>query len=884
MTRPARRAVILARVGGVRVGVSALAALVAVTLAPAAAAAPAPRIVDTSQRSILRSGYVTVRLSADRPGVVRVTVRRGATVLGRRSVTFRRRATKVVRVRLSPRGRAAVERCSGPPLTVTARGPAARRAPAFTGSARRGSRTQALTIDAFACRPGAPAPLRAGAASADITPPVGTPMFAYTARSGIANPENAPELALQIVADPDKNMYAKTFVASRGIHTRVRARAIVLQTARGKFALVQADLGGVPYALTREVLKRVAATGIQGDRLLLSATHTHSSTGAIWPADSTGYAALGGDAFDPRIFDLTAQGIAEAVVRADRRLEPARAGVGVAQVADASSNRNFEPFRRNADVPRDEAGARAVAIDPDVTVLRVDSRDGHPIGVWSNFAVHPTSFGDENLLFSGDNAAFAERIAERRIAGAAPVPARHDRPVANVWTNAAQGDMSPSRTPRKVDGQETEYAKGPYAGAHVPGARVAGGIVRAWRTAGERLSPSLALDARRAFLDFDGTPADGEPVGPVPVLGAGGIGAPDGFCAPIDGMAGPGQGRKFPGLAGRGLVPSTVPVSVWRVGSLGVAGFPAEITKQMGLRIRGAVTRRSGGAFERTVIAGLSDSYVSYTATPEEYDACHYEGSFTLFGRRQGARYQAFAGSLTDALVSGRPATGVGEPQTGALGPGQVLQPRTTPDAGRVLEQPAASVGRRGLVRFRWRGGDTAYDAPRGGAFVTVERRGAGGGWQAIATDDGFQDITERRREDGSWTETFQPGDCDPVGTYRFRVRGRADRGDGPRPYEAISRTFQVRATTLAPQSPSVTGTLALVRAIYPDPGEETLMALPRLAGTGSALLEVTDPGGARRRVRARADRARYAYVARVPEGSTVRVLSVADGCGNRGA
>src|SRR5947207_14633970 len=104
----------------------------------------------------------------------------------------------------------------------------------------------------LACVPAAPAraALRAGAAAVDITPPVGTPMFAYTARSKLANPEHlatAPEL----FADPDPNLYAKTFVASRGIHTRVLARALVLQQGDTKLALVQADLGGLPYALTQ---------------------------------------------------------------------------------------------------------------------------------------------------------------------------------------------------------------------------------------------------------------------------------------------------------------------------------------------------------------------------------------------------------------------------------------------------------------------------------------------------------------------------------------------------------------------------------------------------------------------------------------------------------
>ena len=399
------------------------------------------------------------------------------------------------------------------------------------------------------------------------------------------------------------------------------------------------------------------------------------------------------------------------------------------------------------------------------------------------------------------------------------------------------------------------------------------------------MSPSLDLDSRRSFLSFDGTAADGEPVGPVAVLGSGGITGPDGFCAPIDGFAGPGQGMKMPTLAGAGLVPSTVPVSVWRIGSLGVAGFPAEITRQMGARIRGALAGEAGAVVDRFAIAGLANGYVSYTATPEEYDACHYEGSFTLFGRRQGARYQSFATGLTKALVSGQPApAGAGEPPNTGFGSGEVAQPRQTPDAGEVIEQPAESVARRGQAKFRWHGGDASLDVPRGQAFVSVEHREADGSWRAIATDDGFQDITERTREDGSWTETFQFADCDPIGAYRFHVRGRADRGAGPAPYEVVSREFTLGPTTLTPQPPAVSGSVAVVRATYPDPGEKTLMATPRFATTGQALVEVTDPGRRRpRRVRVAADPARYGFAVRVPAGGSVRVLSVIDGCGNRG-
>ena len=860
--------------------------LASAALGGQAAAAPATevRILERDQRALLRSGVMRVQVTAPRSSRVRLTatVRRGrrTTRLGARRFVQSRAGTRTVRIRLTRSGRRALAGCASGTLSVIAR---VRRAPArqpvFT--AGRPARDSApLGVRAASC--GGSTSIRAGAANVDITPPVGTPMFAYTARSGIANPENAPELALQVVADPDKNLYAKSFVASRGIHTRVRARAVVIETPRGKFALVQADLGGVPYALTQEVQRRIADTGIAADRLMLSATHTHSSAGPIWPNDSAGYALLGGDAFDPRTFEFMAAGISRSVLEADARLEPARVGVGSAEVDGASSNRGFDAFRRNADVPADEEAARAASVDRRMTVVRVDSAAGRPLAVWSNFAIHPTSFGDENLLFSGDNAGYAERIAERGIAadarrrGLAP-----RRPPVNVWTNSSEGDVSPRGEPDKVDGEAVQYAAGPFAEAHLPGARIGDGIVRAWRAAGDAMRGSVEIDARRTFIGFDGTEAEGEPVGPVPVLGAGGITAPDGFCAPFDNFAGPGQGRKFPALAGVGLVPQAAPVTLWRIGSLGIGAFPVEITKQMGQRIANGLAARSGGALDRVVIAGLSDAYVSYASTPEEYDGCQYEGSFTLWGRRLGPRYLDVAYGLVDPLLNGGAAPpGAPEPSSSGTGVGQVVEPRVTPDAGAVVAEPEPSVRRYERAQFRWRGGDLSLEAPAGQAFVSLERRDSGGEWRTVATDDGFADTVERDRDD-VWTETFQFGPCDPLGTYRFHVRGRADRGAGPAPYEAISRSFELGPTApLQVLAPVVAGTTVTVRALYPDPGEQALLALPRLVDSGEALLDVT-AGGTTRRVSAPADPAGYVFSARVREGATVRVVRLNDRCGN---
>jgi neutral ceramidase len=661
----------------------------------------------------------------------------------------------------------------------------------------------------------------------------------------------------------------------------------VIERGGKKYALAQVDLGGIPYAMTQEVMKRIASTGIPQERLLISATHTHSGTGPIWSADNSGYAFLGGDLYDARVFKITADGIGEAIVEADKRREAARVGVGTARLEGASRNRNFEPFMKNPDVPKDEEAAREVSFDPRVTVVRVDDAAGRPLGVWSNFAVHATSFGDSNLLFSGDNPATAERFVEQEITRQATAFGRRPkRPPVDVWTNANEGDISPDGGSENDPGMQEnnprsrlDHAVNSYGGANLAGRRVAAGILRAWQSAGRAMTGTPALDARHTFMALDGTPADGEPVGPVPVLGFGGIVGPDGFCAPADDTAGPGQGKKFPLYHGVGAVPIVHPVSLLRIGTLGIAAFPSEITKQMGARIRAAAAKQAGAQLPKgVIIAGLTNSYNSYTATPEEYDACHYEGSFTLWGRRQGPRYRDLIAALAKSMFQGAPPpTSAPEPAQVSPGTAQPPSVRPTPDAGTIVTDVPASVRRLGQVRFKWNGGDPAIDAPRGKPFVTLERRSAGV-FKPVGTDDSVADIT-RHAADDSWTETWQFTECDALGTYRFVVRGRANTGD----YKVTSKPFELRrATGIDVFSKFTAGGVAHVKAEYTGFPDEPLMALPRRVRTGYALLRLKKPNGeVVERLAFPLAPDGLEFTGKVPPAATLESVSIEDGCGN---
>ncbi len=733
---------------------------------------------------------------------------------------------------------------------------------------------------------GADAQLRAGAASADITPAVGTPMFAYTARSGVANPTRLPAVLMNLFGDPGSGHYAKTFVPSEGIHLRIRTRALVLAQGGRTWALAQADLGGVPYSLIQDVLERVSDIGITADTLLLSATHTHASAGPIWPTESNlGYAVLGGDLFDPRVYAEVRDGVVKAIREAHAAMAPAKAGFAISKITNGSRNRSYEPYLRNPETPKDKTAAQLGSIDPDMTVLRVDAADGSPIAAWSNFAVHPTTFGDENALFSGDNAGAGARLAEAKITAeavptASPGQASLRRRLEQLRRRRHQPERRPGRDRRPEGPEHPERLRQREPRRRTPGARAScapGG------SAGASLSENFSIDSRRTLISFDGTPADGEPVGPLQSLGYGGVLGDDGVCSPLGGPNIPGQEPKFPGVTGILLAPSTVPVSVWRMGSLGIVALPSEVTKTMGRRIGKASLEAAGGAFGKVVIAGLANGYVSYTATPEEYDACEYEGSFTLFGRQQGARWRNTAAALTGDLTKGRTSPpGASEPIRVGVGVGG-NSPRVTPGAGRIVKQPPAVVARFARATFAWTGGDPAVDAPRDRALVTMQRQGSGGRWVTVGTDDGLRDTTVLK--DGTWTDTWQFSECDPRGAYRFKVSGNADRGGGVKGYELLSNPFrlgplaplQVGELTVSP------GRIARVLVTYPEPGKDTLLALPRLVRHGSVTLAYVSRAGRAGTIEAKAPRGTTpTWSARLPRGARrVSVKVARDHCGN---
>ncbi len=180
-----------------------------------------------------------------------------------------------------------------------------------------------------------PAGLRAGFGVRDITPPPGVGLSSFAADSRQAV----------------------------GYRQRLHARAILLEDRSGeRMALVVADLGQVSILLHRRVSERTlsSGTGIGADRLLLSATHTHSGPGNFFAADGLNANAGRFPGFDPDVTAFVVDGIAGAIEDAAMDLRPARAGWRFEPVWDFTFNRSYEAYERNSAprVPVTPAAAR----------------------------------------------------------------------------------------------------------------------------------------------------------------------------------------------------------------------------------------------------------------------------------------------------------------------------------------------------------------------------------------------------------------------------------------------------------------------------------------------------------------------------------------------
>ena len=196
-------------------------------------------------------------------------------------------------------------------------------------------------------------------------------------------------------------------------HDRLMARALVIGNGHERVAICVVDTCMLPRELI-DAAKAAAArtTGIATDRMLVSATHTHSAPAAMGCL---------GARIDPAYAAFLPGRIAEAIAAAAAAERPARIGWGAGDAWDLTNCRRWirRPDRMLKD-PFGEVSVRAHMhpgyespdvtgpsgpIDPQLSLLSVQAADGTPLAVLGNFSMH--YFGAPTL-----SADFCGRFAE----------------------------------------------------------------------------------------------------------------------------------------------------------------------------------------------------------------------------------------------------------------------------------------------------------------------------------------------------------------------------------------------------------------------------------------------------------------------------------------
>jgi hypothetical protein len=208
-----------------------------------------------------------------------------------------------------------------------------------------------------------------GVAQVDITPPLGAPLAGY--------------------------YYKRN---STGVHDPLHVKAMVIEQGGVKVAMAALDLVSLPRDIVESaramVQQRIA---LAPDHVMISATHAHTTPVVL--TNPSRYNLEGKDKQIAQEYtDALAGKIADAIVQANAKLEPAEMRAGVGNETTLSFNRRF--FMKDGTIGwnpgklNPKIAGPAGPVDPGVPVLYFQSPDGKtPIAAYVNFGLHQDTTG-----------------------------------------------------------------------------------------------------------------------------------------------------------------------------------------------------------------------------------------------------------------------------------------------------------------------------------------------------------------------------------------------------------------------------------------------------------------------------------------------------------
>lgn len=430
---------------------------------------------------------------------------------------------------------------------------------------------------------------------------VGAAPAAEPLRAGAATSNITPDLGSKIVGG------FQPFPA-KGVHDELHARCLVLDDGKTKLALVVCDLLGLHRSVSVEARRLIEeATGIPPAHVAISATHTHSAASALGENRYTSEQPLD----DYQRF--VARRIADGVRRAANTLRPAQVGFGTAEAPEHVFNRRWimragkappNPFGKVDTVKMNPAGGSpdlvepAGPTDPTVSFIALREPNGRLISVYAAYSLHyvgGVGGGDISADYYGMFCAALTRLENA---------AGYDPPFVPMMANGTSGDIN------NINFRRPRPAMPPYQQMRTVAEDVAAKVHAA--LAKVEWKDGADLDARFRELNIAWRPLDAELLM---------------WAKEKQAKAGPNWNKAdLPTIyAGRVLKlaeaqnPARVPLQVLRIGDACIGTFPCETFAETGLEFK----KRSpvGHSF----MVELNHGYLGYLPTPRHFELGGYE-------------------------------------------------------------------------------------------------------------------------------------------------------------------------------------------------------------------------------------------------------------------
>lgn len=239
--------------------------------------------------------------------------------------------------------------------------------------------------------------------------------------------------------------YGMHFNTVEEVETPLSARAFVIMNpeTQKKIVFVNTEICFISISVKRGVVNTLVEKypqfGYTADNVLLTAQHTHSAPGGY---SHYAFYNLTIPGFVPEVYQTIVNGIVEAIVQAESVVQSGNiylnTGVFESQ-SEVAFNRSIKAFNSNPEITKIDENNTHLAVDREMTLLRMEGLNGEKIGMLNWFGVHATNIPSNNHKICNDNKGYASTYFEEDIQSV-----ENQKKFIAVFAQGSCGDISPN--------------------------------------------------------------------------------------------------------------------------------------------------------------------------------------------------------------------------------------------------------------------------------------------------------------------------------------------------------------------------------------------------------------------------------------------------------